>query len=75
MNVSGVICMTSHLNQVPYGPIDLRSVVTIAMRAQNKTFVAMADVSARHTVASLPIHSPVVYNVLSVLAMERVEIS
>ena len=66
MNVSGVICMTRRPNQVLFGPTDQRSLATMATTARNKTFVIMADVWAKCTVAGHPTHTPVVYSVLSV---------
>ena len=75
INVNGVICMIKYLNQVLYGPINPRLLVTIAMPARNKIFVTTADVSERHTVASHRTRNPVAYSVLSALVTGHVEIS
>ena len=75
MNVSGVICMTRHPNQVLRGPTDPRSLVTMATPVRNKISVKKADVWARDTVVGHRTHSPVVYSVLNVWVMGHVGIS
>ena len=75
MNVNGVTFTTTCQNLYLHGPIDHQLLAMITMPVRSWMSAKMVSAKVSNIPVKGPIRSPVVFKVLSVLAMEHADIS